>query len=1301
MTEEAFPNHDFRYAINLYKTLYANLDRDKMTYTLIIAEKPDAAMRLALALAESKLNKKTSKYGVDYYEFYRGKRKFLVAPAVGHLFNLKQKGKGWGYPIFDVEWVPSFRAVKKSAFSEKYFRTMEEVAKNASGFIIACDMDIEGSTLGYNILRFICKKNDAKRMKFSTLTKPDLVKSYEEIMPHLDWQNIESGEVRHILDFYYGINTSRALTSSIKKAASRFALLTTGRVQGPILSILAEREAEIKKFIPTPYWQIQAKLLIDKQEIIAEYEKEKLWEKGEAEKIRKESDSSKAIVEDVAKKQYRQSPPSPFNVTSLQTEAYRFFGYSPQQTMQIAQRLYTAAYLSYPRTSVDWKDTLYIIDSSGLTQRVKIGEFIDSMMRESDQIISDGDSEELEVHGIKTFSVNAESNKVEIKDIKKLIRHPIEEDLYEIATREGKKVRATKSHSLFTFKNGKIVSIPTKELEIGDFIVAIKNMDSDYGVEDINLLERAVKLNMIKEISITHIKGTSIYDLTYKMKNGNDYRFRDAIPLDVLLEHINYKDILNLPLKIRARAGKNKFEMPIKQKMTPELARLLGYFDSEGCKWMKGGCKATYEVCLAQENEDVLKDMVYCVNSVFDINLSPVRYRNNTNKIRLYGKSFFNIFRLLGCDGNHLTKSTSDLILSGSRITVAKYLKAFFAGDGYVHLSGEGMCYVTTSENLADSISFLLSRRGIQSRILEVEPVERRRMKSKVFIIGIYGRSNTGRFSEEIGFVKDFHKNQAARLSPKVNESSTTFESVPKELIDWSSFIAGVSDVGKRYTGVYHTKTITLAQVSRIKEHKSNPYLEEIYSFLTSDISLSQIVSIEKVAPTTQFVYDISVEGNENFVGGFGQILLHNSSEKLPPSINYREMLQSLAQIKRYAPLAKALLALAILKPNEGKNIDPAHEAIHTTVEVPNLEKLRTQERNIYDLVARRILATFAGEAMRESMQVKMNIGKHLFSTTGRRTLERGWMQYYGPYAKAEEIILPDLKKGDTAKVSKVEMLSKETSPPPRYSQAAMIKELDKRNLGTRATRASILQTLYDRHYVSDKSIKVTDLGMAVASTLKKYVPDLVDEKLTRSFEKDIEKIYEGKAKKEKIYGEAKKALTKISNEFKEHEEKIGKELGKAIIITQEDRSTLGPCKVCGGNLKALFSIFTKKSFAGCSNYSRCKICGFSKKACKCKCKICGGEKGKCKDAWKEKVWVPTCSVGFPLPGQGTYQRLDKICDKCGTPMIRVIRLGKRPFNMCLDPKCETKKDWNKPGEKKKFKKTKATKKTSKKSSAG
>jgi len=739
---------------------------------IIIAEKPDACFRIAKALAEKNLKKKTSKYGVDYYEFLRHGKKHIAVAAVGHLFNLKQNSKGWDYPVFDADWMPSFKAIKKSAFSEKYFRTIEEIAKNNhnSKLISAADYDNEGSVIAANIIKFIFNKDDAKRMKFSTLTKPDLIKSYEEMMPHLDYENIESGIARHYLDYFYGVSTTRALTIAVKKNSKRFSIVSAGRVQGPTLTLLANKELEINKFVSTPYWQLQMILLINGNEVTALYEKEKLWKEDEAKKIFKSCKNKPAIVDDVNRRKYKQKPPTPFNITSLQTEAYRFFGYSPQQTLNIAQNLYTNAYISYPRTS----------------------------------------------------------------------------------------------------------------------------------------------------------------------------------------------------------------------------------------------------------------------------------------------------------------------------------------------------------------------------------------------------------------------------------------------------------------------------------------------------------------------------------------------SEKLPPQIDYRQILEALSKIKKYKKLCETLLALKELKPVEGKRTDPAHEAIHPTIEPPK-KKLSGPAQKIYDLICRRYLSHFAEEAIKESMKVLIKVNGYKFSTTGRRTMEKGWMEFYGPYAKFDEIILPDLKKGDKLDVKKLELLSKETSPPPRYSQASIIKEMEKRGLGTRATRAAILQTLYNRNYIMGKSVKVTTLGLKVASSLEKYVPDFVDEKLTRRLEKDLEKIMQRKIKKEKVLNKAKKALVKICDEFKQNEDKIGKELGEAIIQTQNDKAVLGPCPNCGGTLKIMFSPFSKKMFVGCTSYSKCKVCGFTKKACKCKCPICGKQKGKCECSWKDKKWTPSCQTGFPLPHNASFQSLDKICDKCNTPIIRVMRKGKRPFNMCLDPNCETKADWGKPKTKKKKVSKKKTRKTKKK----
>ena len=125
-----------------------------MKKTIIICEKPTAAKKIATALSNGKLKVKESKEGVKFYEFKIKNRKYIAVPAVGHIFALKDTKKGWDYPIFDMEWVPVFEANKRAEYAKKYFETFKEVAEGADEFIVATDLDEEGSVIGYNILRF-------------------------------------------------------------------------------------------------------------------------------------------------------------------------------------------------------------------------------------------------------------------------------------------------------------------------------------------------------------------------------------------------------------------------------------------------------------------------------------------------------------------------------------------------------------------------------------------------------------------------------------------------------------------------------------------------------------------------------------------------------------------------------------------------------------------------------------------------------------------------------------------------------------------------------------------------------------------------------------------------------------------------------------------------------------------------------------------------------------------------------------------------------------------------------------------
>jgi DNA topoisomerase-1 len=327
--------------------------RELEKYTLIITEKPDAALRLASALdITGKANRIVEK-GVPRYEAYRGK-KIVIVPALGHLYTISTSTKGHGqYPVFDYSWVPKYKAERKATRIRIWLQTIEKLAKEAEDFIDACDYDIEGSIIGYCILKYACggKEKVAKRMKYSTLTKEELEKSYDTLLPHLDFSIIEAGLARHEVDWLYGINLSRALTSAAKNWSNHYTTLSTGRVQGPTLKFLAMREKSIECFVPAPYWTIKARIKIGDSIFDANYEKKTLETKDEADRLKENCKKKSGEIEKVEIKKFQVMPPFPFDLGSLQGEAYRIFGYTPARTLFIAQRLYLDALISYPRTN--------------------------------------------------------------------------------------------------------------------------------------------------------------------------------------------------------------------------------------------------------------------------------------------------------------------------------------------------------------------------------------------------------------------------------------------------------------------------------------------------------------------------------------------------------------------------------------------------------------------------------------------------------------------------------------------------------------------------------------------------------------------------------------------------------------------------------------------------------------------------------------------------------------------------------------------------------------------------------------
>jgi len=685
-------------------------------YTLIITEKPDAAQRIASALDTKGKPKKMEDNGVPYYTAKKD-REIVVVPALGHLYTVAEERAGRNYyPVFSFKWVPRHAAERGTKQIRTWVETISKLSNDADQFIDACDYDIEGSIIGYCILKYACnnKENVSKRMRYSTLTKEELEKSYTQLLPNLDFALIEAGRTRHEVDWLYGVNLSRALTIAARDWSGKYATLSTGRVQGPTLKFLAAREKSIRSYVPTPFWEIKAEVEIGGKTFEAEYEKETIETRKDANTVLKESQGKNGAAEKIDLKQFQQSPPLPFDLGSLQSEAYGLFGYTPRRTSNIAQRLYLDALISYPRTS----------------------------------------------------------------------------------------------------------------------------------------------------------------------------------------------------------------------------------------------------------------------------------------------------------------------------------------------------------------------------------------------------------------------------------------------------------------------------------------------------------------------------------------------SQKLPPAIGYETILKSLNRVTEYRKLTAELLAKPELKPREGKKEDPAHPAIYPTGNLPE-RVLDDSEKNIWDLVVRRFMAVFGEPSIRQSMKVYINVDGQHFYLRGRQTLKEGWLHFYGPYVRSEEVLLPPIKEGQAINIKKVILEDKFTKPPPRYNPGSLLRKMEEVEIGTKATRADIMQTLYDRKYVRDERIVVTDLGFEVLEVLEKYCPTVVSIKLTKELEEKMDKIQVKNEKRENVLVDAVEILKPAVEGLKTKEKAIGEQLSNAVKKSRLEERIIGTCPVCNtGKLMILYSRKTGKRFIGCTNYF----------------------KGLCK-------------TSFPLPQRGTVRPLGRNCRGCGWPTVHVRIKGKRPWTLCFNPGCPLKEE--------------------------
>ncbi len=370
-----------------------------------------------------------------------------------------------------------------------------------------------------------------------------------------------------------------------------------------------------------------------------------------------------------------------------------------------------------------------------------------------------------------------------------------------------------------------------------------------------------------------------------------------------------------------------------------------------------------------------------------------------------------------------------------------------------------------------------------------------------------------------------------------------------------------------------------------------------------------------------------------------------------PPSLPIHELVSSLVRIKEFS--AAAGLLEGELKPTRGKKKTTDHPPIYPTQAI-HPGALEGPKRRVYELVVRRFLATFSPPMVTESTRADIEAGSQTYFVRGSVVVDPGYAGIY-TYARSADEEIPKLGEGQRLELDgEPWILDKETQPPSRFSQGKLIEMMEERGLGTKATRADIIQKLYDRGYVYANPPVPSETGIAMYEAFKRYVPRMATPEMTAQLEEEMDRIAAGEMTKDGVVGDSRDLLHRTWSEIDSSRE----DLAKVVWAGMDQDRILGPCKICeeagrtkeDGSPNMLRIIRAKKSgkrFVGCTGWSA-------------------------EDP-------NSCDQTFPLPQRGDVFRLEERCSVCGqTPRLKVVPFRGRPWNLCLNDDCESMQEMKK-----------------------
>ncbi|MBE6526633.1 MAG: DNA topoisomerase I [Thermoplasmata archaeon] len=346
-----------------------------------------------------------------------------------------------------------------------------------------------------------------------------------------------------------------------------------------------------------------------------------------------------------------------------------------------------------------------------------------------------------------------------------------------------------------------------------------------------------------------------------------------------------------------------------------------------------------------------------------------------------------------------------------------------------------------------------------------------------------------------------------------------------------------------------------------------------------------------------------------------------------PRTLSLRGVLERLGE-GEFKEEAATLLKQDKISPSRGKRRTTDHPPIYPTAGATQA-KLKGDKWKLYELIARRFMATVAPNAVAEVSKVLIDVEGEPFEAEGYIIKEKGWKAYYGKYLKSTEVRLPEMKTGDSVDVRSITEDESQTKPPYRYNQGSLIQEMDRLQLGTKSTRHDIIGKLYTRNYVQGNYLTPTASGIALVKALEKNGGGIAEPAMTARLEQDMLKIASGERSLGEVVAESQDMLNTAAVAINANRDEVGNEI-KSALRTQQ---FVGICPDCGNNLTVKKS--KNGSFIGCNGY-------------------------------------PECKKAYPIPKGAMVQMTDEKCPVCGLAQIKVIRRGVPPEMQCIDPKCSS-----------------------------